>query len=151
MSIGRPSSIPFTGDIAPSAIAGAPDCPASLKGVAKETWGAMTTLLANAGTLTKLDGHALERYCTVYARWKKAEASVARAGAVKKGRRGEYQNCQLFVANKCIEQMETLEKRLGIDLLTRKKLGLDMKPAGRKGVAVRDRNVGPPPPKGASA
>jgi P27 family predicted phage terminase small subunit len=132
-----------------TAIDGEPPCPASIKGPALKIWKEMIALLSGAGTLTKLDGPILKRYCVIAARLDKAERAITREGAIRrgKGRRGiAYQNPQLFVANKCIDQLESLGKLLGIDRASRKKMGIETKRA-KSGLSVRDRSKSALPPQ----
>lgn len=132
---------------AASPIDGIPACPVSLKGDAKAAWEELAPLLASAGTITLLDRHALQRYCVVYARLERANKKIG-ASEVKKGgqRGGEFQTPWLFVANKCIEQLERLDDRLGLGRLARKRMGAEPAQGGKQTIPVRDRMKGPPPP-----
>lgn len=157
--MGRQSNTLPHPNIDDAAIGGTPDCPFPAKGDARKKWDELVPLLSAAGSITKLDGDALKRYCLVWARLEKSERALAREGAVKKGKgkpgksggRGDYMNVHLFVANKCIDQLESIGKLLGIDRLSRSRMGVEPPKSGRGGVLMRDRNDGPPPPNEATA
>ena len=147
--IGRPSTLPHPNSDAeiPSVVAGVPECPSSLKGPARARWEHLAPLLAEAGVITKLDRDALQRYCVIYARLEKANGKLRRESEIKTGKRGgqPFMNPWLFVANKCIEQLDTLDKRLGLDRLARNRMGVSEAGAGRR-IRARDRSKGKPPP-----
>jgi phage terminase small subunit len=59
-----------------------PPCPAWLDADARKVWRVLIPQLARIGVLTRLDQHALARYCTLWIRWRKAETMLARNGEV---------------------------------------------------------------------
>lgn len=140
----------------PSPVDGAPSCPSSLIGEAKEKWDELLPLLLLAGTVDKLLADHLESYCVVYARLKEADRKVDEQGAVlyKKNKKGSAGpgccNPQLWVANKCMEQLQDFGKLLGIDKASRARMGATPERSGRPVVAVRDRKQSSlPPPESA--
>lgn len=57
-----------------------PPCPAWLDADARKVWRALIPQLARLGVLTRLDQHALARYCTLWVRWRKMETLLAEKG-----------------------------------------------------------------------
>jgi P27 family predicted phage terminase small subunit len=53
--------------------AGAPPCPASLKGAARAVWEEVVPALIELGTLSKVDGGVLESYCRSLAQARKLD------------------------------------------------------------------------------
>lgn len=62
----------------------APEPPAWLQAEALECWHVIAPELEALGLLTRIDGDALVAYCTVWARWKKAELALVQFGQVVK-------------------------------------------------------------------
>jgi len=62
--------------------AGRPKRPRYLNPVAVEKWNEMVRLLSKRGTLTKMDGSALEIFCETYARWRVCVDDVIERGPV---------------------------------------------------------------------
>lgn len=99
--------------------------PGHLSLVAKEHWYEVTSLLDDAGLLSKLDRFALEIYCSVYARWIEAQKELAKEGAsvVVKGPRGGFQeNPWYAIAIQCQREMRTYLDRFGLTPEARSKL-----------------------------
>ncbi len=59
---------------------GVPRCPHALDSEARKIWKQLTPLLRDMGVLTRVDGNALVRYCTMMARWWELTAYVAEHG-----------------------------------------------------------------------
>ena len=55
-------------------------CPVHIQGEARKAWGRVSRLLAEMEVLTRAALPALEVYCILYARWKEAEAQIAKDG-----------------------------------------------------------------------
>ena len=59
---------------------GRPVCPSWLNAEAKKAWRSLVPQLAAMRVLTRIDGHALARYCLLWARWRKAEEFIEKHG-----------------------------------------------------------------------
>src|SRR3972149_691016 len=55
----------------PQPQAGAPPCPDWLSAEAQAAWKELAPELGACGVLTRVDGHALARYCWAWAEWRK--------------------------------------------------------------------------------
>ena len=62
-----------------------PKAPYYLKAIAKRFWTRTAGVLVEMGVLTEADLPGLEAYCSVYARWKDAEAHLGQAGLTTLG------------------------------------------------------------------
>lgn len=140
---GRPSKKPVIQST--DAVAGAPVMPRQLGKIAKKKWKAVVQLMTDASTITRLDVDLLAFYCEAYERQQIALKELG-TNYILDGDKGKYQNPVLHVANKALDQMLKLSKLLGLDKMTAKELGVSGKPVEKKGIAVRDRTKGPPPP-----
>ena len=67
------------------ALENTPRCPAHLNGEAKKAWHRTGKVLVSMGVLTEADLNGLEAYCSVYGRWKDAEAHLGQAGLTTLG------------------------------------------------------------------
>lgn len=115
-----------------------PRCPDYLTGEAAACWKRTAGELYDAGLLTVIDRDALALYCTVFARWREAEAMVAKKGLVvvtnvKRDDEGNVigggnyiQNPWLAVANKALEQMCKLEAEFGMTPSSRTRVKADL-------------------------
>lgn len=112
-----------------SPIQGIPPCPKSLKGEAKEHWAKLTAILDQLGILSTSDADAIEIYCSVFARWRKAERMVALHGEIMEvGENGyQTQNPWLNIANGCIKQLNSLMGNMGLSPAARAKVNGAMK------------------------
>ena len=121
-----------------------PRCPEYLTGEAEDCWKRTAKELYDAGLLTVIDRDALAVYCTAFARWREAEAQVAKRGLVvvtnvKKDEDGNVigggnyiQNPWLAIANKALEQMLKLEESFGMTPSSRMRVKADIAAAGRR-------------------
>lgn len=103
-----------------------PRCPDFLTGEAAKCWKRLARELYDAGLLTTVDRDALAAYCVAFARWRDAEAQVAKKGPVvvtnkqldadgtQIGGGNPIQNPYLAVANKALEQMSKLAAEFGM-------------------------------------
>jgi P27 family predicted phage terminase small subunit len=66
----------------PTAPAGAPGCPAHLKGEASKEWKRISAELEQLQLLTQCDRAALAAYCVCYADWIKAQKVIDKEGQV---------------------------------------------------------------------
>ena len=125
--------------------AGVPKCPADLDAVAKRKWKEVIKLLTAMDLLSKADKDMIELYCNAYSRYQSAQAMVKKFGEILKSKQGGlYRSPYLDVANHASKEMQKLARSLGLDPLSRKKLGVVT--TKTTGVSSRDRNAGPPPP-----
>lgn len=112
-----------------------PPCPSQLKGEARKEWRRVTRELLAAGVLMRCDMATLSLYCVAWARWKHAEAEVAKLGEVVKTKSGNViQNPWLGVANTAAKQCHRFAVEFGLTPSSRRKVekmeaeeaGLDM-------------------------
>jgi len=90
--------------------------PAHFSEEARAEWARVSRLMAATGALTEADRAVLALYCSVWSKWVKADAMVARTGEVLKAQDGGlYQNPYLSVANRALEQLARLAAQLGLD------------------------------------
>ena len=65
----------------PPSLPGRPGMPKRLTPNAKRVWKRLIPMLERMGVLNQIDGFQLERYCTVFARWREAEDFIAKNGS----------------------------------------------------------------------
>jgi P27 family predicted phage terminase small subunit len=128
-----------------STFATAPTCPRELDAVGKKKWRELVKLLEEMKLITRADRDMMELYCAAYSRRKTAEAMLKKFGEVLKSKQGGlYRSPYLDVANHASKEMQKLAKGLGLDPMSRKKLGVTRFKS--EGVAKRDRTVSSLPP-----
>jgi P27 family predicted phage terminase small subunit len=119
----RPPKLTLAGhgpDALPSAESERPGCPAWIEPDAKAAWRFVAPRLAKMGLLHKLDRNALSRYCTAYARWKKAELFLQKHGEIYplKDERGQVRYFlpwpQVAIAHKLGQTLARLEQEFGL-------------------------------------
>jgi P27 family predicted phage terminase small subunit len=66
-----------------------PSCPAQLSAGAKREWYRIAALLEEMGLVAKVNRASLAAYCSLYARWIKAESEIAAEGEIYKVITGE--------------------------------------------------------------
>lgn len=103
-----------------------PRCPEYLTGEAAACWKRTASDLYDAGLLTAIDRDALAAYCSAFARWREAEAQVAKEGLVVTtnfkldkagnviGGGNSVQNPHLAIANKAMQMMVKLQEQFGM-------------------------------------
>lgn len=101
-----------------------PPCPKHLQGEARAEWRRMSRELHRLGLLTVIDRAALAVYCQLWARWVKAETTVARLGEVVKAPESDYpmQNPYLSIANVALKQMKSYLVEFGMTPAARTRL-----------------------------
>jgi len=116
----------------PRADRGIPACPFPKANAAYAIWQQVTELLDNMGILTVADGLALERYCRLFVRWRKAEAELASkndqmvyaitddAGTVK----SIQQLPHVAIARTLSAELSRLEQQFGLTPSARAGLGM---------------------------
>lgn len=139
----RPLSIKFGKK--PSTFATAPSCPRELDAVGRKKWRELVKLLTEMDLITRADRDVMELYCAAFSRRRAAEAKIKQFGEILKSKQGGlYRSPYLDVANHASKEMQKLARTLGLDPLSRKKLGVIR--AKSQGVAKRDRTVSSLPP-----
>jgi P27 family predicted phage terminase small subunit len=145
----RSESSPAAG--ASSALVGAPTCPEELDEVGKTKWKELVKLLTAMEQITKADRDMMELYCAAYSRRYAAEAMLKQFGPILKSKQGGvYRSPYLDVVIQASKEMQKLSRVLGLDAMSRKRLGI---PSIRvRGVAAPDSKELPlPTPKPATA
>ena len=110
--------------------AGTPDRPDWLDDEAKAAWEEVVPMLEGMGVLTRVDGHALARYCWLWSRWRKAEAFIAEKGEMYPLRDEDgrvkcfMQWPQVAVAHKLAQQLTRLEQEFGMTPSARARIQL---------------------------
>jgi P27 family predicted phage terminase small subunit len=149
---GRPPGSSRRSEFSPAAgtsaaLIGAPTCPEELDEVGKAKWTEIVTFLTAMELITKADSDMMGLYCAAYSRWYAAEAKVKQFGAILKSKQGGlYRSPYLDVVIQASKEMQKLSRVLGLDAMSRKKLGI---PSIRvRGVAAPDSKELPlPTPK----
>jgi P27 family predicted phage terminase small subunit len=109
----------------PSALEGVPQCPKDLDEVGKKKWKQIVKLLTAMGIITKADKDMMELYCIAHSRRQSAQAMVRKFGDILKSKQGGlYRSPYLDVVNHASKEMQKLAKSLGLDPMSRKKLGI---------------------------
>ncbi|MCK6483035.1 MAG: phage terminase small subunit P27 family [Phycisphaerae bacterium] len=112
---------------------GLPDCPEWLAAdaEARAAWDQLVPLLETMGVLTRIDGHALARYCRLWSRWRKAEAFLDKHGEMYpiKDDSGTKTKCfiqwpQVSIALKLAQQLTRLEAEFGMTPSARARIQL---------------------------
>jgi len=94
--------------------------PSDMSPEAKAAWKHLVPELMHMGVLTRIDGNALKRYCTIWARWWQAEQFIAEHGSVYpiKNDAGRTTGFAAFpqenTVNKTAEQLFRLEQQFGM-------------------------------------
>lgn len=109
---------------------GLPEKPEWLDELAGRAWDYLVPLLQQMGVLTRIDGHALSRYCKLWSRWREAEAFIAKHGLMYPLKDDAGQpKCfqpwpQVSIANKLAQQLTRLEQEFGMTPSARSRLTL---------------------------
>ena len=90
--------------------------PEGLSDEAQKQWSRVAPMLEQAGILTEIDADALELYCEAYARWRHANAQIAKFGVVVKSPNANFpiQSPYLAISNKAFEQMRQIIAEFGM-------------------------------------
>jgi P27 family predicted phage terminase small subunit len=97
-----------------------PRCPHWLDPYAKAAWKHLVPQLDHMGVLTRIDGHALARYCQLWSRWRRAEEFLRDRGDsyLAKDSEGKVKGLvaypQVRIANQLAEQLLRLETHFGM-------------------------------------
>ena len=116
---GNPGKRPLN-DREPEPDPTAPKCPKSLSKRAKAAWKKVVPQLSQMGVLTRIDGEALARYCTMLARYWDAEDFIKEHGTVlpirdENGNLKYLQQIpQVGMANKLAVMLLRIEQEFGM-------------------------------------
>lgn len=119
----------------PKVAGGIPKCPSWLSAEAKSAWKQLAPDLVASGLLTRLDRNALSRYCTLWARWRDAEAFIEKHGSVYTlkdstgGARCAMQFPQVAIAHRLSLALTKLEAEFGMTSSGRSRLHVQTPPA----------------------
>ena len=94
-----------------------PNCPRWMPDEGKKAWKALVPKLASYGMLTDVDEHAMQMYCSTYARWRAAEEEVDALErlSVKMGDKGYVQQSPcVVVAQKYFAQLKGMMAEFGM-------------------------------------
>ena len=112
---------------------GIPKPPKGLDAAARKHWGELAAMLEEAGYGTALDGDAMAYYMTLWARWRKAEAELAKPPAEIPGNEGGGEvittvngyrqlNPWYTVAKECLKDLKSYLAEFGLSPKARAKL-----------------------------
>lgn len=119
---GNPGKRPLP-DAEPQAAVELPEPPTDLDEEALEEWKRVGELLVRNKIITALDRTALEAYCRLYSRWRKAERKVQELGEVVKSPSGyPIQNPYLGVASRALDQLRSYLIEFGLTPAARSKV-----------------------------
>ena len=113
---------------------GRPDCPDWLDETAQAMWNHLIPLLEGMGVLTRIDGNALARYCSLWSRWRKMEAFIQDKGEMYplRGDDGKVkcfqQWTQVSIAGKLALQLTRLEQEFGMTPSARARIQIAQAP-----------------------
>jgi P27 family predicted phage terminase small subunit len=115
--------------VEPNAPTGAPDCPEYLDDLAKAEWDAICGILSDMGLLSRADKTAIELYCEAYSRYRKAQATVAKVGAVILSPEKKYPlvNPYHTIMRQAAKDCKELLIQFGLTPSARSKMGQDVR------------------------
>lgn len=98
---------------------GTPHCPTWLPADAKTVWYETLPMLQEMGVMSLIDGAALENYCQVMARWRRAEQFLAKHGSCyaatnKTGQKYLAQYPQVNEAAKLLALVKAYQQEFGM-------------------------------------
>ena len=111
---------------------GRPTCPKWLPKEAKAAWRQLVPMLENMGVLTRIDAHALARYCVTWVRWKAAVKFLEEKGEVYtlKDPAGNIRCLQQFpqvgIASRLAHQLGQLEQEFGMSPSARSRINVQV-------------------------
>jgi P27 family predicted phage terminase small subunit len=104
--------------VGPGVPSEAPECPAWVKGEAAAEWRRVVPMLADAGTIHRVDLAILTAYCTTFALWRQAREQVETDGLLVEGK---LHPCARF-ADQSLKQLRGLLDQLGFTPTARKQV-----------------------------
>jgi P27 family predicted phage terminase small subunit len=123
-----------------------PACPPHVQGEARREWYRLGRKLVTWRLVTEIDAGALALYCTAWARWVEAEASLTRYGTVIKSPNGyPVQSPYLAVANRAMDQMAKLLVEFGMSPSSRSRVTPASPPQHDRPEPVGQDDDGPDP------
>jgi len=121
--------------------AGVPATPEHLGDDEKRVWDRVVALLSARGTLTEADGFAIERYATLYVRWRNELRELDAEGTVIETVRAlgkDHLGVHARVANPRLKIVQATERQL---LALEMELGLTPRHRGEPGKTRKELNV----------
>lgn len=119
---GNPGKRPINTD-EPVVESSIPDPPAELSASALVEWDRISVELFNAGMLSGIDLAGLAAYCSIYARWREAEALLQKSGMIISSPNGyPIQSPYLAIVNKCLQQMRGYLQEFGLSPSSRSRV-----------------------------
>ena len=113
--------------------AGVPEVPVHLREEERRVWDRVVALLSARGTLTEADGFAIERYATLYVRWRTEQNAIAEEGTVievLKKMCKDHNGVYVHAPNPRLKILQTTERQLlSLDM----ELGLTPRHRGEPG------------------
>lgn len=138
MSKGRPSTIPFSGDIASVA---PPRRPTWLDKMAKKKWDELMAS-EDGSTFSTADETLLSTLCDAFSDWRRLSAEVAKMGGEVLGKIGkQHYNLVAAARDRAEKRMRSAAKQLNLGNRSKRR------GAAQQRVPTRDRSKGPPPPQ----
>ena len=127
------------GEPEPPAVGSVPAVPEALPGEAAVVWGEVAPQLVACGVLTAADLATFERYCRVYALWRRALAEIERA-------EGDVDRLAVVKIERFDAMLRRLERAFGLDPSARAdlRIGKDQSESkhGNSGSPLKPRLVG---------
>ena len=119
----------------PVALDKVPACPRHITGEARKQWRRTAKVLVATGVLTAGDLPALEMFCTLYARWRDAQAKLDASNVMLRNADGVfYQNPYLRIADDCLKQMRGYMVEFGITPSSRSRVSVVRKKPAADGI-----------------
>ncbi|MDA0780663.1 MAG: phage terminase small subunit P27 family [Rickettsiales bacterium] len=111
----------------PEPVKKVPPPPAWLDEEGRKEWKRVAKELFNMGLLTPVDMTALEAYCTVYSRWKKAEEDIDKTGITftyinREGVEMRRKNPSIAIADESMKLMRSFLSEFGMTPSSRSKV-----------------------------
>lgn len=106
-----------------------PDCPAWIKGEARNEWKRVCDELLLLKVVTLPDRAALEAYCKTYSTWRKALLHVEKHGLTLDSESGMYENPASKIAARCADQMHRYLCHFGMTPASRSRVNVTQQTA----------------------
>ena len=108
-----------------------PKAPSYLSAMAKRFWTRTAGVLVEMGVLTEADLPGLEAYCSVYARWRDAEAHLKKSTTIMGGATGTVEMLSVYsrVSRECLKEMKSWMVEFGLTPSSRSRIRVEKKAA----------------------
>ena len=114
-----------------------PSCPAWITGEARKEWKRVCDELLQMKVVTEPDRAALEAYCKIYARWRKALLQVEREGMTLDSEHGMYEHPASKIASRCEDQIHRYLCQFGMTPASRSRVNVTQQTAPMRMRRVR--------------